>query len=340
MPKLAVNSNESADEPVQPSTPQNSGSGVKSLLVRYAIVIVLLVALIVMEALDPAFLSLSNIQVIMLEVSTNALLAIGATFVILTSGIDLSVGSIVGLSGVVAALAAQHQGASFTVYAVLLGVLSGVAIGAVNGFLVSIAKVPPFIVTLGTMTITLGLAYVLSNGEPISNLSNSFLNIGSGSAMGVPIPIVVMVVAVLVFLVVLTRTRFGMHVYAVGGNIKAARIAGVRVNRVLFLVYVTAGALAGLAGVILASRVTAGIPTTGSGYELDAIAATVIGGTSLMGGRGTLTGTVIGFLIIGILNNGLNLLNVSPFYQDIVKGVIIVGAVFVDSLINNKKKEV
>lgn len=304
---------------------------------RYSLVLVMLVFLLTLGISNSSFLTASNFSVILLQVSTNALLATGATFVILTGGIDLSVGSIVGMTGVVAALVAQHDGPGYATAAVALGILAGAGMGALNGVLVAFARVPAFVSTLGTMTIGLGLAYVLSDGQPVSGLSDRFLAIANRNLGAVPMPVAVMVAVVAVSYLALARTRFGMHVYAVGGNAQAARVAGVRVRLVLFSVYVISGLLAGLAGVILASRVTAGIPTTGTGYELNAIAAVVIGGISLMGGRGSLLGTCIGFLIIGILDNGLNIMNVSSFYQDIIKGTIIIGAVFIDSYVNKRE---
>jgi ribose/xylose/arabinose/galactoside ABC-type transport system permease subunit len=307
-----------------------------SYLLRYITAIVLAIFVLILGLLHNSFLTASNLNVILLQVSTNALLAVGATFVILTAGIDLSVGSIVGLSGVVGALLAQADGPLAAAIAIAGGILTGAVIGAINGFLVSIAKVPAFVATLGTMTIALGIAYVLSNGSPISGLSDEFLSLGQLTVFGVQLPIVAMLVTLLLSFLALTKTRFGLQVYAVGGNVQAARIAGVNVRRILFSVYTVSGTLAGAAGVILAARVTAGIPTTGTGYELNAIAAAVIGGISLMGGRGSIWGTAIGFLIIGVLDNGLNIMNVSPFYQEIIKGTIIIGAVFVDSFANRK----
>ncbi len=298
---------------------------------RYALVIILFLFLVTLAISNRSFLTVSNMNVILIQVAANALLATGATFVILTGGIDLSVGSIVGLAGVVAALFAQNDGALTCTEAVGLGILAGAAIGAFNGLLVAFAKVPPFVATLGNMTVASGLAFVFSDGQPISGLSDQFLSL-SGTIGAISIPVMVMIVVVLVSWVVLARTKFGMHIYAVGGNAHAARVAGVSLLRTRFAVYTISGTLAGLAGVLLAARATAGIANTGTGYELNAIAAAVIGGISLMGGRGSLIGTMFGFLIIGVLDNGLNIINVSPFYQLIVKGLIIIGAVFVDSI--------
>ena len=298
---------------------------------RYSLVIILALFLVTLAISNRSFLTVSNMNVILIQVAANALLATGATFVILTGGIDLSVGSVVGLSGVAAALFAQNDGALTCAEAIGIGVLAGAAIGAFNGALVAFAKVPPFVATLGNMTVASGLAFVFSDGQPISGLSDQFLAL-AGNVAGVSIPVLVMIVVVAVSWIVLARTKFGMHVYAVGGNPHAARVAGVSLRFIRFAVYTIGGALAGLAGVLLASRATAGIATSGTGYELNAIAAAVIGGISLAGGRGSMIGTVFGFLIIGVLDNGLNIINVSPFYQLIVKGLIIIGAVFVDSL--------
>lgn len=300
---------------------------------RYALVIILAVFLVTLAISNHSFLTFSNMNVILIQVAANALLATGATFVILTGGIDLSVGSIVGLSGVVAALFAQDDGALTCTEAVALGVLAGTAIGAFNGLLVAFARVPPFVATLGNMTVASGLAFVASDGQPISGLSDQFLAL-SGKIFGLSIPVAVMIVVVVVAWIILARTKFGMHIYAVGGNPQAARVAGVSLRSNRFAVYTISGFLAGIAGVILAARATAGIATNGTGYELNAIAAAVIGGISLAGGRGSIIGTVFGFLIIGVLDNGLNIINVSPFYQLIVKGLIIIGAVFVDSVMN------
>ena len=317
------------------STPGRHRFDLREILLRYALVLVLFVFVIVLGLSNASFFTLSNFNVVLLQVSTNALLATGATYVILTGGIDLSVGSVVGMSGVAAAMVAQRDGVPWTVAAVATGIAAGGAIGLVNGLLVAIARVPAFVATLGTMTIALGIAYVLSDGQPISGLSDAFLAV-SDQLYGFPIPVILMVVAVIVSWLHLSRTRVGLHIYATGGNPQAARVAGVNLRAILVTVYVISGLLAGLAGVILASRATAGISTTGTGYELNAIAAAVIGGISLMGGRGSIFGTVFGFMIIGVLDNGLNILNVSPFYQLIIKGVIIIGAVFIDSTLNRK----
>lgn len=309
--------------------------GWKQLLVRYLLVVSMVVFMVGISLSNSEFLTFSNMAVILAQVATNALLATGATFVILTGGIDLSVGSIVGLTGVIAALIAQRDGTAFTVAAVAAALAAGAAIGALNGILIAFARLPAFVTTLGTMTIMLGVATVISDGQPISGLSNSFLSI-SGSAGVLQTSVIVMIAVVIASHVLLSRTSLGMHIYAVGGNAQAARVAGVKVRAVQASVYAISGLLAAVSGVLLSSRVTAGIPTTGAGYELNAIAASVIGGISLSGGRGTIKGTCFGILIIGIMDNGLNIMNVSPFYQNIVKGCIIICAVFIDVIVNRK----
>jgi ribose transport system permease protein len=298
--------------------------------IAHALVVMLVLFAVVFAILSPAFGSLSNANIVLLAASAPALLALGQTFVILTGGIDLSVGSTVGLSGVVAALLAQSTGGNSAV-AIIAGIGIGGAVGVLNGLLV-VARIPPFVATLGTMTAALGLAEVLSQGSPVSNLAGGFLAISTSSPAGIPLPILIMVACFAVLWFVAARTRYGMHVYAVGGNPLAARIAGVRISQVTFSVYLLGGLLAGLAGVILASRATAGIATTGSGYELDAIAAAVIGGVSLAGGRGSLGGTAVGVLIIAMLSNGMDIVNVDPFSQQIITGALIVSAVLMNVL--------
>ncbi|MGF6768090.1 ribose/xylose/arabinose/galactoside ABC-type transport system permease subunit [Paraburkholderia sp. GAS199] len=309
--------------------------GWRQMLVRYLLVVIMLVFMAAISLSNSEFLTFSNMGVILSQVSTNALLATGATFVILTGGIDLSVGSIVGLTGVIAALVAQQDGTGFTAAAVIAALTAGAAIGAVNGILIAFGRLPAFVTTLGTMTVMLGVASVISDGQPISGLSTSFLGL-SGSVGILQTSVLVMIVVIVVSHIVLSRTQLGMHIYAVGGNAQAARVAGVKVRVVQAGVYAISGLLAAVSGVLLASRVTAGIPTTGAGYELNAIAAAVIGGISLSGGRGSIKGTCFGILIIGIMDNGLNIMNVSPFYQNIVKGGIIICAVFIDVIVNKK----
>jgi ribose transport system permease protein len=290
-----------------------------------------LVALVsLMAFIAPDFVSVTNLLDVARSVSINAIIAAGMTFVILTAGIDLSVGSIVAVSGVISVLAAVAGAPS--VVAVLIGILAGAVAGVINGSLTAYLSLAAFIVTLGSMTFLRGLAYTMTGGEPVvANLLN-FRGIGNGYLAGIPAPVIVMVVVYAFAWFVLEHTRYGRHVYAVGCNPEAARLAGIEVKRVVTSVYAISGACAGLAGVIFAARVISAQPIAGTGYELDAIAAVVLGGTSLAGGRGRLTGTLIGALILGVLTNGLILMNVQTFTQQLIVGLVIIAAVAVDSL--------
>jgi inositol transport system permease protein len=291
---------------------------------RLGLVIALVVIGAALAVSKPVFLTVPNLVNVVRQISINAILAVGVTYVLLTGGVDLSLGSLVALAGVVAASLA-HPGEYPVFVPVLLGVLAGTACGAVNGLVVTKGRVAPFIVTLGMMTIARGLALVLSGGRPVSNLSEPFKWIGNG-----PVPILILVGVAVVSWIFLANLKLGRYLYAVGGNENAARASGINVNAVKLFAYTVCGALAGLAGVVLAARITTGQPNAGAGYELDAIAAVVIGGTSLSGGVGGVGGTILGALLMGVINNGLDLLNVSSYYQAIVKGIIIVGAVWLD----------
>lgn len=297
---------------------------------RVGILMVLVLLVVLMSIFAPNFNRVDNLLNIARSISVNAILAAGLTFVILTGGIDLSVGSIVAASGVVAVIAAI-AGVPAPL-AVLIGMAVGGACGLANGVLTAYLALAPFIVTLGTMTFLRGLAYTITNGQPIVASDLNFKNLGNGYLLGIPVPVIAMVAVFIVAWFVLERTRYGRHVYAVGGNPQAARLAGVRVNRIILSVYVVAGICAGLAGVIFAARVISAQPTAGTGYELDAIAAVVLGGTSLVGGRGRILGTLIGAVILGVLTTGLILLNVQFFTQLLIKGVVIIVAVAIDSL--------
>lgn len=297
---------------------------------RIGILVVLAGLVLFMSLVAPNFNRVDNLLNILRAISINAILAAGMTFVILTGGIDLSVGSTVAVSGVVAVLAAIAGWPAPV--ALLLGVGVGAICGLVNGALSAYLALAPFIVTLGTMTFLRGLAYTLTEGQPIVSSSLSFKALGSGYFLGIPVPVYVMIVVYLLAWFLLERTRYGRHVYAVGGNPKAARLAGVKVNRIITSVYVIAGICAGLAGLIFSARVISAQPTAGQGYELDAIAAVVLGGTSLAGGRGRIIGTLIGSVILGVLTTGLILLNVPFFTQLLIKGVVIIFAVAIDSL--------
>lgn len=301
----------------------------RDLAIRRAMVIVMVVIIAYFSYRSARFGTLDNIQNIAIAAAPFALIAIGQTLVILTGGIDLSPGSIIALSAMSAAATVKDHPERLLL-SVLVAVLVGLVAGAVNGFLVSIVNVPPFIATLGMLTTASGLAYVVGGGAPINGLPAEFGEIANTKVLGLQIPVIVMIVGIIVFAVIMRRTSYGMRIYAVGGNPVAALIAGVKAKRILFSVYAISGMLAGLSGVMLASRVISGPPNLGQGYELDAIAAVVIGGASLLGGRGSMWGTALGLLLIQTLNNGLDILIVPAYWQSVIKGVLIVAAVAVD----------
>lgn len=296
---------------------------------RYGLIVALVMLSGALAVAKPGFLTAQNLVIVMRQICINGILAVGVTFVLLTGGVDLSLGSMVALTGVLAAHFA-HPGDYALVVPVAVGVLAGGLGGAANGLVVTKGRVAPFIVTLGMMTIARGLALVASGGRPVSNLSAGFTGLGSGDLAGLPVPVWILAGVALGSHVLLNRTRLGRHVYAVGGNELAALASGIRIHAVKIFAYAICGAWAGLAGVLLAARVTTGQPNAGVAYELDAIAAAVIGGTSLSGGVGGVGGTILGALLMGVINNGLDLLNVASYYQQIVKGLIIVGAVWID----------
>jgi ribose/xylose/arabinose/galactoside ABC-type transport system permease subunit len=302
----------------------------RRLLRDYGSLLGLLLIGAALSLLSDRFLTASNLINVARQVSINAIVAAGMTIVIITGGIDLSVGSTIALAGCVALLVARPAG---DVVGMAAGILVSAGVGLLNGALVAWGRVPPFITTLATMTVVRGAALVLTNGEPIVKTEGVYLWLGQASVGPIPVPVLLMVVTLLGAHWFLSRTRWGTYVYAVGGNAEAARLAGISLAGIQILVYVVGGALAGLAGLVLAARLSSAQPNTGVGFELDAIAAVVLGGTSLMGGEGTIWGTVVGAFIIGALNNGFNLMNVSPFYQLIAKGAVIVLAVLVDQIV-------
>jgi ribose transport system permease protein len=290
---------------------------------------------IVLSVLSDNFLTMNNWLNILRQVSINALIAFGMTFVILTGGIDLSVGSVLALAS--ALTAGMMASGTDPVLAMLLGVLAGLVMGALNGIIITKGRVAPFIATLATMTIFRGATLVYTDGRPITGFTDSvaFQMIGRGYFLGIPVPVLLMLVIFGLLMFVLRKTTFGRYTYAIGGNEEASRLSGLRVDRIKIWVYSLTGGLSALAGIILTSRLNSAQPTAGTAYELDAIAAVVLGGTSLSGGRGWIFGTFVGALIIGVLNNGLNLLNVSSFYQQVIKGAVILLAVILD-----RRKEV
>jgi ribose transport system permease protein len=325
----------SPEKPQQQSAIANAkqsrtfGQQVVNVLSRYTVQIALLVLVIVFSFVSSDFLTVSNWINIIQQSAIIAVVAIGATFVIITSGIDLSVGSVVAVVGMVSAQLMVNYGLSPWL-AIIAGIAIGVAFGLFNGIGVAYIGMAAFITTLATMSMGRGLALADSSGQTIFGLSSQYTFLGGGYVLGIPMPVIITIVLFVVAHFVLSRTVFGHKVYAIGGNREAARLAGINVRRIEMLVYVLTGALSGLAGVMLTGRLAAALPTSATGLELQVIAAIVIGGTSLLGGRGNMIGTFFGVLTIGVLSNGLDLLNVSPFWVQFVQGVVIFLAVLVD----------
>jgi ribose transport system permease protein len=308
----------------------NKGFQIGQITQKLGPLLGLLILIIIVTVLNPSFLEPLNILNLLRQVSINALIAFGMTFVILTGGIDLSVGSILALSSAI--MANLMLSGLDPMLAIIVGCLLGGVMGMVNGLLITKGRMAPFIATLATMTIFRGLTLVYTDGNPITGLGDSmmFQLFGRGYFLGIPVPAIMMILVFVVLWVVLHKTPFGRKTYAIGGNEKASIISGIKVDRVKIMIYSLIGMLSALGGAILTSRLNSAQPTAGTSYELDAIAAVVLGGTSLTGGRGRIVGTLIGVLIIGILNNGLNLLGVSSFYQMVVKGIVIAIAVLID----------
>ncbi|EPP5679716.1 ribose ABC transporter permease [Vibrio cholerae] len=305
----------------------------KEWLIEQKSLIALLFLVVVVSFLNPNFFTVDNLLNILRQTSVNAIIAVGMTLVILTAGIDLSVGSVLALCGAFAATLVAMEVP--VLVAVPTALLAGAALGAISGIIIAKGKVQAFIATLVTMTLLRGVTMVYTDGRPIStgftDTADTFAWFGTGYALGIPVPVWLMVVVFAGAWYLLNHTRFGRYVYAVGGNESATRLSGINVDRVKIGVYAICGLLAALSGIIVTSRLSSAQPTAGMGYELDAIAAVVLGGTSLMGGKGRIMGTLIGALIIGFLNNALNLLDVSSYYQMIAKAVVILLAVLVDN---------
>jgi ribose transport system permease protein len=292
--------------------------------------LVLIVLCAVVGYLIPSFLTTKNLLNVLRQVSITGIVAVGMTYVIITGGIDISVGSTVALSGVVAAVALK-AGLGIPL-AILLALLAGAGVGLFNGIFIAYARVLPFVATLGTMYLVRGFALIVTNGQAMWDLPKSFLTIGTGYFLGIPIPVIITLTIYLTGHFLLNHFVFGRYVLAVGGDEESARLCGVSVRRVKLFTYVLAGALTALAGVVLAARLGSGQPSTGDGYELTAIAAAVIGGNSLSGGRGTVMGTLVGALILGVVSNALNLWGVASFWQTVISGAIVLIAVLADTL--------
>jgi len=309
------------------------------------------------------FFNVNNLLTVAQQTTVIAIIAMGQTYVLITGGIDLSIGSNIALCGMVTAMLIEHD--QFVgvhpnlpvFFGVLLGLMTGMASGAANGVMIAFGRLPPFIATLGTMTIARGLALAMTQGYPITSLPKSFTDLGTGYNFGlgnvfdpnlgidivrpgipkIPNIVVIMLITVFIFGFILQKTKWGRHVYAIGSNFEAARLSGVNNKRTIMMAYMFSGFLAALAGILLAARVYSASPAAGDGYELDAVASSVIGGTSPMGGEGSGVGTFLGAFVIGVLRNGLNLIGVNPFAQKIVIGFVIVGSVFLDRVRNQEK---
>lgn len=305
----------------------------KQFVSMFGSLIGLILLIVIMYVLKPNFLSGANIRNILRIASINGLLAVGMTFVVLTGGIDLSVGAIMGCAGMFSAYFAQANLGHSWFVGVLVGLGVGFIIGLFNGVCISYLKVPAFVGTLGSMSIAKGLTFLLTDAKPIPGLNDSFKFIGGGSIGGwLPVPILIMIIVLIICFTLLYLTRYGRYVFAVGGNLNAAHVSGINTKRIISSVYVISGVLAALAGIITTARVTSGVTSTGDGYETNAIAMVVIGGTSLAGGRGRLWGTIIGILLLQCLTTGLDMLGVNAYFQLIIKGFVVIGAVMLDGL--------
>jgi ribose transport system permease protein len=304
-----------------------------TLLTKYRTLTVLILMLLVATFLSDAFLSVDNILNVIRQVAIVAIVAAGMQFVILTGGIDLSVGSILAFAGAISASVMLISNSLFL--AIVVALVVGAAMGLFNGIFITRGGIPPFIVTLATMTLTRGCVLVYTDGSPIPIKSSSYMFIGKGHLFGMPFPIIILALTFLVGFLILKYTKFGRNVFSLGGNREATRLSGINIKRTETFVYMISGLLAGLTGVILTARLGSAQPTAGTGYELDAIAAVILGGTSLSGGQGGIFPTVVGALILGVLDNILTLMNISPYVGSIAKGVVILLAVLADSKFKN-----
>lgn len=302
-----------------------------------AILVAFIILCVGLSIATPAFFTKDNILNVLRQVATNSNLAIGLTMAIIIGGIDLSVGAILAFSGLLCA-SFISDGMNLGL-AVLLAFTLGALFGLLNGLIIAYTNMPPFVVTLATQNIARGIVNVYANGQPISAMNPVFNFLGVGYFLGIPLPVIYSFVLLAVMILILGRSKFGRQLYAVGGNEEAARFSGINIKKVKIIVYTLCGALASFSGIILAARMYSGQPTAGDGFELDAIAASVLGGVSFSGGVGKLGGTIIGVLVLGVLTNGLNLLNINSFWQYIIKGIIILLAVYLDILKKRREKD-
>jgi len=323
---------------------QNINRQYRQLLQKYGIMVAFIAECLIFALSSEYFLTVPNLLNVANQIVIYGIIAVGMTMVIITKGIDLSVGSIVALVGVVTAIILKSGGvtpdgdySAFTLIIAILGGLSvGLITGSISGFMVTRFNIAPFIITLAMMTMCRGAAMLLSNGLSIGNLPKPFSFLGRGHIGIIPVPVIIMLIIFTLGHILLTKTSFGRYVYAIGGNEEATRLSGVQTKKIKFLVYIIAGFLTSLSGVVLSSRLGAGVPNSGLMYELYVIASVVVGGTSLMGGSGRITGTFFGVMIIGVLYNGLNLLNISSYWQQVILGLVIVAAVLLDNYLKQE----
>jgi ribose transport system permease protein len=300
------------------------------ILRSYGIVIAFIIICAAMTVLSPVFLTVANVRNVIRQSSIFGIMAIGMTFVILTGGIDLSVGSILAVAGAISA--GMLKGGAGLLPIVVLALVLGIGCGLANGVIITIGRIAPFVVTLGMMSIARSITLIYTKGYPISGFTGDFRFIGGGEILSMPFPIIVFLLTVIMAWLILTQTRLGRYTYAIGGNEETVKLSGINADFYKTIAYVISGITAAMSALILTSRLNSAEPVAGQGYELDVIAAVVIGGTSLSGGRGSVWGTLIGALLIGVINNGMNLLGISPYFQLLVKGLIIIGAVLLDRL--------
>jgi inositol transport system permease protein len=328
------------------STLRLQGLDIKNIFRKYAIIFVLIMMIILLSIIAPGFLSPTNIFNVLTQCSIYGIMAMGVTFIIIAKGIDLSIGSVVAFSGVVLASFAQTAEATGKYFPnlpamplivpIFAGLFIGVLCGFVNGFIIAKTKIPPFIATLGMMTIARGLALIYSRGKPISNFIPSISFLGGKIFNIIPVPVIVYFFVIIISAVLLNKTRFGKNAYAIGGNVVAAEVSGINVTKSLILIYIYCGLMLGLAAIVFAGRVGSVHPAAATGYELTAIAATTIGGTSQSGGIGTIGGCFVGVLVIAVLRNGFTLLGVDAYWQQVAEGIIIIAAVIIDTQKNSK----
>ncbi|HHW00884.1 MAG TPA: ABC transporter permease [Clostridiaceae bacterium] len=311
---------------------------IKSFIKKYGVIVVLLLLIGIFSLLSPAFLTVTNIINIARQVSMLGIVSVGVTFVMISGGMDLSVGAQVSLVGMISAWSMLHLGIS-PVVAAFLGIFTGVFLGFLNGFIAIRMKIHPLIVTLASMTIFRGISYIICGGLPIFGFPESFTVLGQGYLGVIPIPVIVLVLAVILGSFILNSTYFGRYFYAMGGNEEAARLSGISINKLKVAVYTISGFFAGISGVILLSRVNSAQPNAATGYEFDVMTAAVLGGISIKGGEGKILGVFIGVLIMGVLSNGLILMNVGDYYQNVIKGLVLILAVAFDSMQNLSKKK-